>query len=188
MANMPVVRAGEVTDAGEEETDVGVDVGSILDDDSPSEDSGEESSDSLQGELEAAFAPDNLNTDSSQEEQVSVEVPDAVVTQKGDRLQITFYRSECLRCGNLFPQLGEKHFGLDQACSAENGNKLCPAGWFAVVVQSKSRRRIESLIAKIQDEKSAVKRLEFLSELTARLQGQDDEFVQDVMRRVGIAG
>lgn len=186
MANMPVVRAGEVTVTEEEDTSEGVDVGSILED--STDDASSESSSPLQEELEAAFDPDSIEAEGAQDEQVSVEVPDAVVTQKGDRLQVTFYRRECLKCGNLFPQLGDKYYGLDQACSAENGNKLCPAGWFLVVVQSKSRRRVEALVAKMNDEKSPVKRLELLTELTERLQGQDDEFVQDVMRRVGLAG
>lgn len=177
MANtMPVVRAGEVTSSEEASTE--------------EEDTGgighpEEDDDSALKQLEAVFSVDPVRADEQDEPgaDATVQVPETLTAMVNNRLQLTLYRPECLKCGNLLPQLGEKYYSLDVSCSIENGNNLCPAGWFTFVVQGRKRRKVSKILSSMATMESIEAKLDALTRITQLLQGEEEGFVQETLEQ-----
>lgn len=124
----------------------------------------------------------------TQEEDIVVQASEAVFSAgKDDRLELTLYRKECLKCGLLRPALKDKFFDRASVPCGPEKNDLCPAGYLTIRVTPRWTLKVHALTRKLEAAKDdKMKRLEIITQILQTLQGENPNTAQRLLERLGL--
>lgn len=135
-----------------------------------------------------AFSNVQAEPDSAEEISETFSVSEEVFSPTDDnRIRLTLYRKECLRCGLFRPALKDKYFARDSVPCGPEKNTLCPAGYVTMKIMPKWALRANQLAAKLEAAKEPKKRLEVIQQILTSIQDADPEDAKKLLDRLGLS-